>query len=165
MYFAQGIPQGLLAIALPAWLVSQGATAAQIGTYMAVMALPWSFKLLAGPVMERFEFLPMGRRRPWVVGAQAGLSLSLLALMWVEDPSAQIGLLAGVGFLVNVFAATQDVATDGMAIDVTPQREQGRLNAFMAFGKAIGWSATAAVAGVLLMTWGLALTALTAVVV
>ena len=78
--------------------------------------------------------------------------------MLVDDPSAQIGLLAGVGFLVNVFAAAQDVATDGMAIDVTPQREQGRLNAFMAFGKAIGWSATAAVSGVALMAWGLALT-------
>ena len=107
MYFAQGIPQGLLGIALPAWLVSEGATASQIGPYLAVVALPWAFKLLTGPLMERFEFLPMGRRRPWVLGAQAGLALAFLSLMQVEDPVSQIGLLSAIGFLVNVFAATQ----------------------------------------------------------
>jgi len=165
MYFAQGIPQGLLGIALPAWLVSEGASASQIGSYLAVVALPWAFKLVTGPVMDRFEYLPMGRRRPWVLGAQAGLSIALLALVLVDDPSSQLGLLSAIGFLINAFAATQDVATDGMSIDVTPQREQGRLNAFMSFGKAIGWSATAAVSGVVLMSWGLAATAVLAAAV
>ncbi len=76
MYFAQGIPQGLLAIAIPAWLASQGVSAADIGSYLAVIVLPWAFKLVTGPLMDRYEFLPMGRRRPWVIGAQLGLSLS-----------------------------------------------------------------------------------------
>ncbi len=165
MYFAQGIPHGLLSIALPAWLVSEGATAAQIGSYLAVIALPWAFKLVTGPLMERFEFLPMGRRRPWVLGAQIGLCLALLALTQVDDPAAQIGLLAAIGFAINCFAATQDVAVDGMAIDVTPLNEQGRLNAFMSFGKAIGWSSTAAVSGILLATLGLAFTATVAAIV
>ncbi len=67
MYFAQGIPQGLLGIAIPAWLASQGIEASKIASYLAVITLPWAFKLLGGPLMDRFEFLPMGRRRPWVV--------------------------------------------------------------------------------------------------
>lgn len=162
MYFAQGIPQGLLGIALPAWLASQGLGAAEIGTYLAVIALPWAFKLLSGPLMDRFEFLPMGRRRPWVIAAQLGLSLSLLALMLVERPAEQLGLLMWVGVLINAFAATQDVAVDGMAIDLTPVREQGRLNAFMSFGKAVGWGVTAAASGLLLVTIGLAGTAIVA---
>ncbi|MBT4520215.1 MAG: MFS transporter [Halieaceae bacterium] len=165
MYFAQGIPQGLLSIAIPAWLASEGLGASEIGSYLAIIALPWAFKLLTGPLMDRFEYLPMGRRRPWVIGAQAGLSLSFLALTQVEDPAAQIGLLSAIGFLVNCFAATQDVAVDGMAIDVTPLREQGRLNGFMSFGKAIGWSMTAAASGVLLTTWGLPSTAMLAAAV
>lgn len=162
MYFAQGIPQGLLAIAIPAWLASQGVSPADIGSYLAVIVLPWAFKLVTGPLMDRYEFLPMGRRRPWVIGAQLGLSLSLLALMLVENPAEQIGLLMLIGVLINSFAATQDVAVDGMSIDLTPVREQGRLNAFMSFGKAIGWSVTAAVSGVLLVTWGLKGTAILA---
>ena len=165
MYFAQGIPQGLLAIAIPAWLASQGISPADIGSYLAVIVLPWAFKLVTGPLMDRYEFLPMGRRRPWVIGAQLGLSLSLLALMLVERPAEQVGLLMLIGVLINSFAATQDVAVDGMSIDLTPLREQGRLNAFMSFGKAIGWGLTAAVSGVLLVTWGLKATAMVAAAV
>lgn len=165
MYFSQGIPAGLLSIAIPAWLASQGASASDIASYLAVITLPWAFKLVTGPLMDRYEFLPMGRRRPWVLGAQVGLSLSLLALMLVDDPPSQIGLLMLIGVLVNSFTATQDVAVDGMSIDLTPVREQGRLNAFMSFGKAIGWSVTAAVSGVMLTTVGLAATAILATVV
>ncbi|MDX2413212.1 MAG: MFS transporter, partial [Woeseiaceae bacterium] len=165
MYFAQGIPQGLLSIAIPAWLASEGVGAAEIASYLAVIVLPWAFKLVTGPLMDRYEFLPMGRRRPWVIGAQLGLSLSLLALMLVERPAEQIGLLMLIGVLINSFAATQDVAVDGMSIDLTPVREQGRLNASMSFGKAIGWSVTAAVSGVLITIWGLKATAILAAIV
>ena len=165
MYFAQGIPQGLLAIAIPVWLVSQGVGAGEIGSYLAVIVLPWAFKLVTGPIMDRYEFLSMGRRRPWVLAAQLGLTLSLLALMLVEKPVEQIGLLMLIGALINSFAATQDVAVDGMSIDLTPVREQGRLNAFMSFGKAIGWSSTAAVSGVLITSYGLTTTAIVAATV
>lgn len=165
MYFAQGIPQGLLAIAIPAWLASQGVSASDIGSYLAVIVLPWAFKLVTGPFMDRFEFRAMGRRRPWVLAAQLGLSLSLLLLMWVEDPAGQMGLLMLVGVLINSFAATQDVAVDGMAIDITPVNEQGRLNAFMSFGKAVGWGLTSAVSGVLLVTFGMKVTAIVAAAV
>jgi MFS transporter, PAT family, beta-lactamase induction signal transducer AmpG len=162
MYFAQGIPQGLLAIAIPAWLVTQGVGPAQIGSYLAVIVLPWAFKLVTGPLMDRLEYLPMGRRRPWVLAAQLGLALSLLSLSVVENAAEQIGLLMLLGVLINSFAATQDVAVDGMAIDLTPVREQGRLNAFMSFGKSIGWAATAAASGVMLVSFGLAVTAVAA---
>jgi PAT family beta-lactamase induction signal transducer AmpG len=74
LYIAQGIPNGFLMIAVPAWLVQQGLGAAGIGSYMAVVSLPWALKLIAGAVMDRFSFLPMGhaeghgswlRKRVW----------------------------------------------------------------------------------------------------
>lgn len=162
MYFAQGIPYGLMNIAIPAWLASLGIGAGQIASYLAVIVLPWAFKLLSGPFMDHHEFLPMGRRRPWVLGAQLGLTLSFFSLMLVEQPAEQIGLLMLLGVLINVFAATQDVAVDAMAIDLTPVEEQGRLNGFMAFGKAAGWGISSAVSGVLLVTYGLGVTAIVA---
>lgn len=165
MYFAQGVPAGLLHIAIPAWLASQGIGAGQIASYLAVIVLPWAFKLLSGPLMDSYEFLPMGRRRPWVLGAQLGLTLSFFGLLFVEQPAEQIGLLMLLGVLINTFAATQDVAVDGMSIDLTPVEEQGRLNAFMAFGKAVGWGISSAVSGVLLVTVGLGVTAMIAAAV
>ena len=157
-YFAQGIPAGFMHIALPAWLAFSGVPARQIATFLAVITLPWAFKLLIGPVMDHFEFLPMGKRRPWVLGAQLGMVGSFLALAVIEDPLSQFGLLTAICFMVNVFTATQDVAVDGMSIDLVPLEEEGRLNAFMSFGKSAGWAVTAAVTGTLLVTHGVAFT-------
>ncbi|NGP51983.1 MFS transporter [Thioalkalivibrio sp. XN8] len=165
MYFAQGIPYGLMNIAVPAWLASQGVGAGQIATFLAVIILPWAFKLLSGPLMDRYQFLAMGRRRPWVLGAQLGMTLSFFGLVLVDNPVEQVGLLTVLGLLINVFAATQDVAVDGLAIEVTPVDEQGRLNGFMVFGKAIGWAVTSAVSGMMLVTFGMGVTALVAAVV
>jgi PAT family beta-lactamase induction signal transducer AmpG len=165
MYFAQGIPYGLMNIAVPAWLASLGVGAGQIASFLAIIILPWAFKLLSGPLMDRYQFLPMGRRRPWVLGAQLGMTLSFFGLILVENPVEQIGLLMILGLLINVFAATQDVAVDGMSIDVTPVNEQGRLNGFMVFGKAIGWGLTSAVTGTMLVQFGLGVTAIAAAAV
>ncbi len=159
-YFAQGIPMGLLHIALPAWLAVEGVSPEAIAGFLGVILLPWAFKLLVGPLMDHFEFLPMGKRRPWVLGAQLGMVVSLLALALLDDPPAQIGLLTAIGFAINAFTATQDVAVDGMSIDLVPLEEEGRLNAFMSFGKAVGWAITSAVTGSMLVIFGMKLTAL-----
>jgi PAT family beta-lactamase induction signal transducer AmpG len=160
MYFAQGIPYGLMNIAVPAWLASQGVGAGEIASFLAIIILPWAFKLLSGPLMDRYQFLAMGRRRPWVLGAQLGMTLAFFGLVLIDNPAEQIGLLMVLGLLINVFAATQDVAVDGMAIDVTPVNEQGRLNGFMVFGKAIGWGLTSAITGTMLVTLGMGVTAI-----
>lgn len=161
-YYAQGVPIGLLVIALPAWLAERGLSLGQIATYQAIISLPWGFKLLAGPVMDRFTFPPMGRRRPWVVAAQLGLTCAFLGLAVVVDPLAQLTLVIALAFLVNTFAAVQDVAVDGMAIDVLPETERGRANAFMAFGQVAGFSSFSALSGVLLTHYGLAVAAIVA---
>src|SRR5210317_1228170 len=83
-YFAQGIPMGLLHIALPAWLAVEGVSPSKIAAFLGIIMLPWAFKLLDGPLMDHFEYLPMGARRPWVIGAQFGMVVSLLALMWLD---------------------------------------------------------------------------------
>ena len=160
LYFAQGIPKGLLQIAMPAWLASQGLSAYAIASYLALVILPWVFKLLTGPLMDRYQYPAMGLRRPWILGAQLGMALSLCLLTSVDDPVNQMGLLTAIAVFVNVFAATQDVAVDGMAIDLVPETEQGRINAFMSCGKAVGWAASAALSGVMLGTVGLGTTAL-----
>jgi PAT family beta-lactamase induction signal transducer AmpG len=165
LYFAQGVPKGLLVIAMPAWLAANGVEAGRIAAYLAVAVLPWAFKLAAGPLMDRFEFLPMGVRRPWVLAAQLGLVVSLCGLTWIGDPLTQLGHLTLLGAVINVFAATQDVAIDGLAIDLVPDTEHGRINAFMSFGKALGWALSAAASGTLLVQVGLGPTGLVAALV
>lgn len=159
-YFAQGVPIGLLTIAMPAWLASMGVETADIATFAAITGLPWGLKLISGPFMDRFSFPAMGRRRPWVMAAQAGLTLAMFSMAWVLEPADNIVTLIVIGTVINTFSALQDVAVDGMAIDILPEGERGRANAFMGFGQAAGFALFGAVNGFLLVQFGLAVTAL-----
>ncbi|MCB9797092.1 MAG: MFS transporter [Alphaproteobacteria bacterium] len=138
LYVAQGVPYGFLIVAWPAYLAERGATPEAIGAFIATILLPWSFKLINGPLMDRFTLRAMGRRRPWVLGAQTLLVLSMAATALVPDPVNQLGLLAAFGFAVNLATAFQDVAVDGLAIDVTPLEEQALANGFMWGGRTVG---------------------------
>jgi PAT family beta-lactamase induction signal transducer AmpG len=140
LYAAQGIPEGMTYFGIPALLAMHGNSALEIGSYVGVIGLPWSFKILIAPLMDRFTYLPMGRRRPWVLVGQLGLMCSFIALAFVNDPMNNLSGLMVAGFCVSFFGAFQDVATDGMAIDVIPQAEQARANGLMWGSKTIGIS-------------------------
>jgi PAT family beta-lactamase induction signal transducer AmpG len=159
-YVAQGLPIGLITIALPAWLASNGTDAGDVANFVAVTSLPWAFKLFAGPIMDRFRFPTLGSRRPWVMLAQAGLVASLLGLSVLGGSPSELSFLMTSCFIINSFAAVQDVAVDGMAIEVLPADERGRANALMAFGQVAGFSGAGALCGWTLTKVGLSGTAL-----
>lgn len=155
LYIAQGLPFGLVTVALPAFLLERGVSAAAVGGFVGAAMLPWSFKWLAGPMMDRFTFLAMGRRRPWVLLAQLGLALTGLAFAFFPDGLDNLVTLTALCFVLNCFGAAQDVAVDGMAIDVLPEEEHGRANAFMGFGQVAGISGSAAISAFVLQSFGL----------
>ena len=155
LYAAQGLPAGLFYFALPAWQAQNGASAAAIGGVLALAALPWSLKLINGFVMDRFSFLAMGRRRPWIIAGQSGLLVGMVA-MAVADPGARdAALLGGFAFAINLASSIQDVAVDGLAVDIIPTEELGRANGFMFGGSTIGVATGAALTGTLIAGRGL----------
>ncbi|MFB6318327.1 MFS transporter [Saccharicrinis sp. FJH54] len=154
LYFAQGIPNGLLWFALPAWLAMNGKSALEIGSFIAVIGLPWSFKIIAAPLMDRFTFLPMGRRKPWLLFGQFGLALSFLGMSLVSDPLTNLNPLMIMGFLSSLFSIFQDIAVDGLAIDILPAKQQARANGLMWGSKILGSSATVATTSLLFNHFG-----------
>jgi MFS transporter, PAT family, beta-lactamase induction signal transducer AmpG len=145
LYFAQGLPEGLLMFGIPAWLAMNGKSAAEIGAFVAIVILPWSFKILAAPLMDRFTFLAMGRRRPWILFGQLGLAISFLSMAFIADPLNNMFMLKLFSFFVGLFAVFQDIAVDGLAIDILPEKEQARANGLMWGSKTIGISASVAI--------------------
>ncbi len=140
LYFAEGLPMGILFIGIPAWMAMNNKTVAEIGGFDVACALPWTFKFFVAPLMDRYTFLPMGRKRPWVIITQVGLFLSLVIMSFVKDPLHHVQMLMSGGFLVSIFGAAQDAATDGLAVDTIPSEEQARANAFMNGARMIGSS-------------------------
>ena len=154
LYVAQGIPEGLLWYAIPAWLAMNGKSPAEIGSYVAILGIPWSLKIINAPIMDRFTFLAMGRRRPWVLIGQLGLILSFFSMSLIIDPIDNLYLLMITGFLVGFFEVTQDIAVDGMAIDILPVDQQARANGLMWGSKTLGISGAVALGSWILNSFG-----------
>lgn len=161
LYFAQGLPFGLIDFALPAWLAQNGASAAAIGSVQALVILPWTFKLAYGLLMDRYAFLAMGRRRPWIIIGQFGLAAAFLAMAVVNPGVHQISLIAGFAFVLGLSSAVQDVAVDGLAVDILPADEIERVNGYMFGAQAIGIAVSAAVSGYLIAHFSLSAAVLT----
>lgn len=160
LYVAQGLPFGLIDYGLPAWLAQSGASAAAIGGVLAMIILPWTFKLAYGFIMDRYAFLAMGRRRPWIIVGQFGLVAALVAMAFANPGVQQIGMIAGFAFAMGLASAFQDVAVDGLAVDILPADEIERVNGYMFGGQAIGVAAGAAASGYLIAYHGLPAAAL-----
>lgn len=136
LYFAQGVPWGFIAVGYVVYLTDQKLDAAAVGDAIGLAYVPWSFKILGGPIIDRFPSLRFGRRRHFIIGAQLMMGLTLLALLGVRGD--QLGLVGAILFAHNTFAALQDVATDALAVDVLPANERGKANSVMWAAKNAG---------------------------
>ena len=131
LYVSQGLPQGFIHYALKNHLADQGFSTSDIGNVIAMISLPWAVKFLWGPVVDRFGIASMGKRRPWIIGAQAMTVVVLLILATVPGLDSNLRLL-GLGILsVNIWTSLQDVCTDSLAVDLVPEKQRGILNGFM----------------------------------
>ncbi len=121
--FASGLPLALTGQAMQAWLSMEGLDVATIG-FLSVVGLPYTFKFLWAPLMDRFELPWLGRRRGWLVLTQLLLAGALM-LMADTSPSAATRSFALLAVLVAFISASQDVVIDAYRTDVLPAHERG----------------------------------------
>lgn len=176
LYIAQGIPWGFVTVSFASWLAKpeQGITTEQLGPILAVATLPWSFKFLWGPLMDRFSIRSLGRRRPWILFAQAMAILLLSSMLVVEDLTTWVwksapeagswrntiypivpGPLAGLILLANVFVSMQDVAVDALAVDLLDEKERGIANGLMYGSSYLGTAIGGAGLGFVIARFGI----------
>ncbi|KIG19606.1 AmpG permease [Enhygromyxa salina] len=134
-YMVQGLPFGFQAKALPVYLTTHGLSLTNIGFAGAVSA-PWLLKPLWAPIVDRYGSARFGRRRSWIVPLQAALASTCLGLAFV--PAEALGLFLGMIALTNLFAATMDIAVDGLAVDMLEAEELGWGNIAQVVGYKIG---------------------------
>ncbi|WP_306603071.1 MFS transporter [Azonexus sp.] len=121
--FASGLPLALTGQAMQAWLTIDGLDLATIG-FFGLVGVPYTFKFLWAPLMDRFEPPLLGRRRGWLVLTQ----LALAALLWWMarlSPSATPQMFAIAAVLVAFLSASQDVVVDAYRTDLLPEEERG----------------------------------------
>jgi MFS family permease len=130
LYLTEGIPLGFVATAVATQLRRQGVGPAEIGAFVGAFYLPWSFKFVMGPIVDVFSSDRWGRRKTWIVAAQSMMVLTLLSTVGVHLPG-ELKLFTVLLLIHNVFAATQDVAIDALAVGVLEEHERGLANGVM----------------------------------
>jgi MFS family permease len=136
LYFVQGLPFGFQATALPVYLRDAGMSLAGIGLVTA-LALPWTLKIFWAPLVDRYGSPRFGRRRSWILPLQALLAAACAAAAFVT-PDERLTAVLLLVLLMNVFAATLDIAVDGLAVDLLELPELGHGNIAQVVGYKAG---------------------------
>jgi len=122
--FASGLPLALTGQALQAWLSTEGVDIATIG-FLSLVGLPYTFKFLWAPLMDRFELWPaLGRRRGWLVLTQLTLAGALWALS-ATPPRGALQVFALLALAVAFVSASQDVVIDAYRTDLLTPAQRG----------------------------------------
>ena len=121
--FASGLPLALTGQAMQAWLSVSGIDIATIG-FLSLVGLPYTFKFLWAPLMDRFELPWLGRRRGWVVLTQLMLAG---VLWWISNtsPSHATRTFALLAALMAFVSASQDVVIDAYRTNLLAPKERG----------------------------------------
>ena len=121
--FSSGLPLYVLIQLVPAWLRSAGIDLATIGLF-ALVSLPYTWKFLWSPLMDRYRLPFLGRRRGWALVAQVGL-LFFIAALGHFDPSQSLDAIVVLVFVVSLFSASQDIVVDAYRRELLADDELG----------------------------------------
>lgn len=121
--FSSGLPLALLSSTLQAWFADSGMSVMATGM-LSLVGLPYIFRIVWGPLLDRYSLLPIGKRRSWIGIMQLCLLLGFNAMAWLT-PETSPKLMACLAFVLACFSATQDTAIDAHRIEYLPTAEHG----------------------------------------
>jgi PAT family beta-lactamase induction signal transducer AmpG len=121
LYFAEGLPFGLIKEVMPVYFRVHGAALTEIGL-LSLLGLPWTLKVLWSPLVDRY-----GERRSWVTGCLLALALGCMALLPFHPVTGALGLTI-VLLAIAIASATQDIAIDAYTIGLIDRGEEGQAN-------------------------------------
>ncbi|WP_394791939.1 AmpG family muropeptide MFS transporter [Rhodoferax sp.] len=129
--FSAGLPLLLVLGTLGFWLREAGIDRTTIG-YLSWVGLAYAFKWVWSPLVDRLP-IPLftrllGRRRSWLLLAQAGIMLGLFG-MATSDPQLALDRVVWCALAVAFCSATQDIALDAFRIESANSERQAALAA------------------------------------
>ncbi len=121
--FSSGLPLYILINLIPAWLRSEHVDLKAIGLF-ALIQLPFTWKFVWSPLLDRYALPMLGRRRGWMLITQLLLLVSI-PLFGALDPRLNLWTIAYLATAVAFFSATQDIVLDAYRRELLPDRELG----------------------------------------
>lgn len=121
--FSSGLPLSLVSSTLQAWFADAGLSI-WITSSLSLISLPYLFRFLWAPLLDRYKILALGRRRGWIFAMQVLLMIGLHMMTWFT-PTASPWTMASLAFILAFFSATQDAAVDAQRVEYLPREYYG----------------------------------------
>lgn len=145
--FASGLPIALTSGTLQAWLTVEGVDLSTIG-FFTLVGIPYTWKFLWAPAMDRFVPPFLGRRRGWLLVTQAALALGIVGI-GVLSPRTDLALMAFLAVFIAFASASQDIVFDAYRTDIATREQRGVAGALTVVGYRIAMLVSGAAALVL----------------
>ena len=136
MGFSGGLPLLLTWGVLQAWMTEKGVDLTWIGM-ISLVQIPYTWKFLWAPLLDRFVPPFLGRRRGWLLIAQIALMFAIVGLGF-SDPVKNTGLMIVAAVLVAFFSASQDIVIDAYRREDLPDEELGLGSSMYVYGYRLG---------------------------
>lgn len=130
--FSSGLPLALISSTLQAWFADAGMSILATGS-LSLLGLPYVYRIVWGPLLDRYSLLSIGKRRSWMLVMQLLLLIGFNVMAWFS-PATSPRLMATFAFLLACFSATQDVAIDAHRTEYLPQNEHAIGASLAVFG-------------------------------
>ena len=121
--FTSGMPLFVLFQLIPAWLRSNEVDLATIGLF-ALVSLPYTWKFVWSPLMDRYSPPFLGRRRGWALVTQVAL-LAVIGMLGHLDPAQSLQAIVVLVFFIALFSASQDIVIDAYRRELLADDELG----------------------------------------
>jgi PAT family beta-lactamase induction signal transducer AmpG len=108
--FSSGLPLYVIFQLIPAWLRTESIGLKEIG-FFALVGIPYSWKFIWSPLMDRYSFPLLGHRRGWMLITQLGIAASIAVIGWL-DPRDSLWPIAYIALAMAFFSASQDIVLD-----------------------------------------------------
>lgn len=148
LYFTQGTILGYFASLNALYLQSRGLTLTDIGIFGAIALIPFVIKIFLGMLSDKVNLFGKGHRIPYIY---IGLAVQFLLLIFVPfvNPKQYYWGFVAMAFFLQLGMALYDTCTDGLALDTAPEKEHGKIQAWMVGGRAVGTVVAASAVGIL----------------
>jgi PAT family beta-lactamase induction signal transducer AmpG len=136
LYALQGVVVAYFINFNKLYMMAGGVDSTTAGDVQSLALVPFILKFLGGPISDRFNFLGLGHRKPYIVIGLVIQSLGLLGLS-ILDPAGHLPGFAALAVLTVGGLALYDTCCDGMVIDVTPPADRDRVQGLLVASRAV----------------------------
>lgn len=142
--YASGLPLLLIGSTLQAWMTDEGVDLTAVGM-VSLLGLPYVFKFLWAPLLDRYTLPFLSRRKGWMVLFQVLIVICIVGLAF-SNPKENLNVVSMWAFLIALFSASQDVVIDAYRREVLPDEELGLGSSLYVTGYRIAMLASGALA-------------------